>query len=133
MTAVADVMTRGVRSMTPEDPLIKAAQAMEELNVGAIVVRGVARERDPRLCRLGDIMSEHVRTVRESDDVEEVLSEMASAKIRRMPVVDHQDHLVGIITLGDIAAKIPDEQEEVGESLAEISTPAQPAHAHLPG
>ena len=82
MTAVADVMTRGVRSMTPEDPLIKAAQAMEELNVGAIpvceghrlvgmvtdrdiVVRGVARERDPRLCRLGDIMSEHVRTVRE--------------------------------------------------------------------
>mgnify|MGYP000090084351 CR=1 FL=1 len=108
MTAVADVMTRGVRSMRPDDNLVQAAQAMEELNVGAIpvcegerlvgmvtdrdiVVRCVAQKLDPQSCKLSDIMSGHVRTVRENDDVNEVLGEMSSAQIRRMPVVDHQD------------------------------------------
>ncbi len=143
MTAVADVMTRGVRSMAPTDTLVKAAQAMEELNVGAIpvcegerlvgmvtdrdiVVRCVAQELDAAACKLADIMSGHVRTVRESDDVNEVLGEMASAQIRRMPVVDHQDRLVGIVSLGDIAAKSPEEQDEVALSLGDISSPAEP-------
>lgn len=147
MTAVADVMTRGVRSMTPEDTLVKAAQAMEELNVGAIpvcegdrlvgmvtdrdiVVRCVAQELDAKSCKLADIMSGHVRTVRENDEVNEVLGEMASAQIRRMPVVDDQDHLVGIVSLGDIAAKSPEEQDEVALSLGDISSPAEPDRSH---
>lgn len=143
MTAVADVMTRGVRSMSPDDTLVKAAQAMEELNVGAIpvcdgdrlvgmvtdrdiVVRAVAQELDASSCTLSEVMSGHVRTVRESDDVNDVLSEMANAQIRRMPVVDNQDRLVGIIALGDIAAKSPQEQDDVGMSLGDISSPAEP-------
>ena len=143
MTAVADVMTRGVRSMSPGDTLVKAAQAMEELNVGAIpvcdgdrlvgmvtdrdiVVRCVAQELDLKSCKLSDVMSGHVRTVRENDDVNEVLGEMASAQIRRMPVVDNQDHLVGIISLGDIAAKSPEQQDDVAISLGDISSPAEP-------
>ncbi|MFD0669357.1 CBS domain-containing protein [Ramlibacter sp. MAHUQ-53] len=147
MTAVADVMTRGVRSMSPDDTLVKAAQAMEELNVGAIpvcdgdrlvgmvtdrdiVVRGVAQDLDLRNCRLSEIMSGHVRTVRESDEVNDVLSEMASCQIRRMPVVDAQDHLVGIISLGDIATKSPGEQGDVALSLGDISTPAEPDRSH---
>ncbi len=147
MTAVADVMTRGVRSMAPTDTLVKAAQAMEELNVGAIpvcdgdrlvgmvtdrdiVVRCVAQELDAKSCKLADIMSGHVRTVRENDDVNEVLSEMATAQIRRMPVVDPQDHLVGIVTLGDIAAKNPEAQDDVAHSLGDISSPAEPDRSH---
>ncbi len=147
MTAVADVMTRGVRSMSPDDTLVKAAQAMEELNVGAIpvcdgdrlvgmvtdrdiVVRGVAQDLDLRNCRLCEIMSGHVRTVRESDEVNDVLSEMASCQIRRMPVVDAQDHLVGIISLGDIATKSQGEQSDVALSLGDISTPAEPDRSH---
>ncbi len=143
MSAVADVMTRGVRSMAPTDTLVKAAQAMEELNVGAIpvcegdrlvgmvtdrdiVVRCVAQEMDIKSCKLADIMSGHVRTVRESDDVNEVLNEMSSARIRRMPVVDSQDHLVGIVSLGDIAAKHPQVKGEAATSLGEISSPAEP-------
>ncbi len=143
MTAVADVMTRGVRSMAPADTLVKAAQAMEELNVSAIpvcdgdrlvgmvtdrdiVVRCVAQELNPQACKLADIMSGHVRTVRENDDVNEVLGEMASAQIRRMPVVDQQDRLVGIVSLGDIAAKSPQEQDDVAMSLGDISSPAEP-------
>lgn len=149
MTAVVDVMTRGVRSMAPQDTLVKAAQAMEELNVGAIpvcegdrlvgmvtdrdiVVRCVARELDAKSCKLADIMSGHVHTVRENDEVSEVLHEMASAQIRRMPVVDKQDHLVGIVSLGDIAVKSPEEQDDVALSLGDISSPAHPDRSHPP-
>ncbi len=143
MSTVADVMTRGVRSLSPDDSLVKAAQAMEELNVGAIpvcegdrlcgmvtdrdiVVRGVAQELDLKTCKLGDVMSGHVRTVHEKDDIDEVLQEMSSAQIRRMPVVDNQDRLLGIVSLGDIAAKLPNEADDVASSLGGISQPAQP-------
>ena len=143
MTTVADVMTRGVRSMSPNDPVVRAAQAMDELNVGVIpvcegdklvgmvtdrdiVVRGVAQEADAKTLKLADVMSTNVRCAMEDDDVEEVLDEMAEAQIRRMPVVDDQQRLVGIITLGDIAAKDPDDEVDVAMSLGDISTPAEP-------
>lgn len=143
MTTVADVMTRGVRTMAPTDTVVRAAQAMDELNVGVIpvcdgqklvgmvtdrdiVVRGVAQEQDPKMLKLADVMSTNVRCAREDDDVDEVLNEMADTQIRRMPVVDGQQQLVGIITLGDIAAKGGEDDDEVGESLSEISTPAAP-------
>lgn len=143
MTAVADVMTRGVRAMTASDTVIAAAQAMDELNVGVIpvcegdkligvvtdrdiVVRAVAQELDPRSAKLSSVMSGHVRTARETDDVDEVLDEMAKSQIRRMPVVDAQDRLVGIISLGDIAAKTSDEEMDVAGSLGDISEPAEP-------
>lgn len=143
MTTVADVMTRGVRTMAPSDTVVRAAQAMDELNVGVIpvcdgqklvgmvtdrdiVVRGLAQAQDPKTLKLADVMSTNVRCAREDDDVDQVLSEMADTQIRRMPVVDGQQQLVGIITLGDIAAKGGEGEDEVAESLSEISTPAEP-------
>ncbi len=133
MTTVADVMTRGVRSMRPDDNLVAAAQAMEELNVGAvpvcsgdkllgmltdrdIVIRGVAQALDLKQCKLADVMSGHVRTAREDDDVQDVLREMADAQIRRLPVVDKQDHLVGMVSLGDIST--PAEPDRSSQSQA---------------
>jgi CBS domain-containing protein len=143
MATVADVMTRDVRSMTPQQTLADAAKLMDELNVGVvpvcegdrlvgvvtdrdIVVRGLARDLDPRQCKLTDVMSGHVRTARVDDDVDEVLSEMANAQIRRMPVVDAGDKLVGILSIGDIAAKSPEDEEDVAMSLGDISSPAEP-------
>ncbi|TFY96278.1 CBS domain-containing protein [Ramlibacter rhizophilus] len=143
MATVADVMTRGVRSLKPEDSVVQAAQAMDELNVGVIpvckgdrlvgmvtdrdiVVRGVSRGVSLQDCKLSDVMSGHVRTVRENDDVDDVLAEMSSAQIRRMPVVDANDMLVGIVSLGDIAAKGGDDEAEIGMSLGDISEPAEP-------
>lgn len=143
MTTVADVMTRGVRSMSSQDTVVLAAQAMDELNVGVIpvcegeklvgivtdrdiVVRGVAQEGDTKGMRLADVMSINVRCAREDEDVDEVLDEMARSQIRRMPVVDREEHLVGIITLGDIAAKSDNEEMDVAQSLGEISEPASP-------
>ncbi len=146
MTAVSELMTRGVRSMAPGDSILMAAQAMVELNVGVIpvcdgdrlvgmvtdrdiVVRGVAQDRPARDTRLADVTSGQVRTVREGDDVDDVLAEMGKAQIRRMPVVDAQDRLVGIVSLGDVAAKGVGDELDVAASLGDISEPAAPDRA----
>jgi CBS domain-containing protein len=143
MTTVADVMTRGVRSMSPTDSVAKAAQAMDELNVGVIpvcdgeklvgmvtdrdiVVRGIARECDMKTTKLADVMSSNVRCATEDQDVDEILGQMADSQIRRMPVVDGKQRLVGIVSLGDIADKDPGDELDVAESLAQISSPAKP-------
>jgi CBS domain-containing protein len=143
MTTVADVMTRGVRSMTPQDTVVLAAQAMDELNVGVIpvcdgeklvgmvtdrdiVIRGVAQQADTKTMKLADVMSTNVRCAKEDEDVDDVLSQMAETQIRRMPVIDRQERLVGMITIGDIAAKDPDDDVDVAISLGDISEPAEP-------
>ena len=143
MTTVSDLMTPDPRSLRPTDTVLLAAQAMEELNVGVIpvceggklvgmvtdrdiVVRGVAQGLDAGTATLSDVMSSSVRTAREDADVEEVLGTMGQAQIRRVPVVDAQDRLIGILSLGDIAAKGPDGNADVANSLGDISSPSEP-------
>ena len=143
MTTVADVMTRGVRTMSPDDSVVDAARCMDELNVGVIpvcegdklvgmvtdrdiVVRGVALEGELKSMKLADVMSGNVRCAHEEDDIDQVLSDMAEAQIRRLPVVDGNQKLVGIVTLGDIAAKNPEDEVDVAMSLGDISSPAEP-------
>jgi CBS domain-containing protein len=143
MTTVAEVMTRDVRTMGPNDSVVDAARCMDELNVGVIpvcdggklvgmvtdrdiVVRGVAQQGEVKSMKLADVMSAHVRCAKEDDDVDQVLSDMADAQIRRLPVVDGNQRLVGIVSLGDIAAKNPDDEVDVAMSLGDISTPAEP-------
>ena len=139
MTTVTDVMTRNVRTMAPGDTVAAAAKAMHELNVGVIpvcegdkllgmvtdrdiVLRAVAKGLDGDTL-LSKVMSTDVRTARETDDLDTVLADMASRQIRRLPVLDGSQRLTGIISIGDIAVKGQDE-EDVGQSLADISSPA---------
>lgn len=143
MTTVAEIMTRGVRTMAPGDSVVEAARAMDEMNVGVIpvcdgeklvgmvtdrdiVVRGVAQQGELRNLKLADVMSANVRCAHEQDDVDQVLGEMADAQIRRLPVVDDAQRLVGIVSLGDIAAKDPEDEVDLAVSLGDISTPAEP-------
>ncbi len=142
MTTVSQVMTRGVRTLTPSDTVAQAARAMAELNVGVIpvcegdklvgmvtdrdiVIRGVARDRDGKT-RLADVMSANVRCATDNEDLDLVLKSMAEAQIRRMPVVDGSQKLVGIVSIGDIAAKDRNNDADVAESLGDISSPAAP-------
>jgi CBS domain-containing protein len=145
MTPVAQVMTRDVRSMMPSDNLQRAAQAMEELNVGAIpvcdgggkvvgivtdrdiIVRGVARGRPADRTPLSDVMSAPVECVYEDDALEAVCERMQGQQIRRVAVLDSDDRLVGIVSLGDVATKA--DVESAGEALADISEPAAPEPA----
>ena len=141
MTQVADVMTRGVRTLSPKDSLLRAAKTMEELNVGSvpvcdgeqllgmvtdrdITVRGVAHGKAAESTPLSDVMSKDVRWCFEDDSIDKVVDEMRDAKIRRLPVVDRDKHLVGILSLGDVAAKA--DSFEAGEALADISEPSEP-------
>ncbi|MFN3570969.1 MAG: CBS domain-containing protein [Polaromonas sp.] len=139
MTTVTDVMTRNVRTLSPSSTIADAAMAMEELDVGVIPVcegdklLGLVTDRDIVVravaqglggdTPLSKVMSTDIRSARESDDLDTVLADMASSQIRRLPVLDGEERLIGIISIGDIALKGQDE-EDVGQSLGEISAPA---------
>lgn len=134
-------MTRDVRSISPEESVRRAAQLMDELNVGAIpvcdgdklvgmitdrdiTVRSTAAGQAPESTRVGDVMSTDVRTCYSNQSVDEVLGQMGDVQIRRVPVIDQDSHsLVGIVSLGDIATK---HAGKIDEAVEEISSPSEP-------
>lgn len=140
MTRVSELMTRGVRTLSPADSVALAAQAMDELDIGAIpvcdgqrllgvvtdrdiVLRVVAQER-PLDTSLSEVMTKDVKWCTESDNVDTVMNEMAGYQVRRMPVVDSDRRLVGMLSLGDTAAK--GDTAKAGDTLNIISQPAEP-------
>jgi CBS domain-containing protein len=142
MDQVCDVMTRDVRVVSPNDSMQRAAQCMDELNVGVvpvcdgkkllgvvtdrdIAVRGVAANKRPDQTPVTEVMSEHVRWCYEDQSIDDVLDEMSDTQIRRMPVVDRDKNLVGIVSLGDFAARGA-ESGHLAQALRDISTPSQP-------
>ncbi|HZW13150.1 MAG TPA: CBS domain-containing protein [Noviherbaspirillum sp.] len=152
MQRVSEVMTRDIRSVTPQENLQRAAQLMDELDVGAlpvcdeerlvgmvtdrdITVRGTAAGSSPRDAHVEDVMSPDVRWCFEDDSMDEVMSRMADSKIRRIPVLSHdeQQKLVGIVTLGDIVTKtgssLERDAEQLVESVSSPSGPTQPGDA----
>ena len=140
MQTIQEVMTRDVQSISPEETVHRAAQIMDEFNIGSIPVVdgaklvGMITDRDitirstaaglaPATTRVGDIMSVEVRTCHAGQSVDEVLKEMGDVQIRRVPVVDQASHsLVGIVSLGDMATK---QSKGVEVALEEISAPSE--------
>lgn len=140
MTRIAEVMTRGVRTVAPGDGLVQAARAMAELDVGAvpvcdgerlvgivtdrdITVRGVAQELPLHLTRIVQVMSTEPQSCRPDDALDQVIARMKQSQIRRLPVVDAEDRLVGIVSLGDVALQAP--AADAGSTLAAISEPGE--------
>jgi len=141
MQTINDVMTRDVQSISPEQSVRKAAQMMDEFNIGSIpvcdgsklvgmitdrdiTVRSTAAGQAPESTRVGDVMSTDVRTCFSTQSVDEVLGQMGDVQIRRVPVVDQASHqLVGIVSLGDMATK---HSAGIDHALEEISTPSEP-------
>jgi CBS domain-containing protein len=145
MTQVADVMTRGVRALSPKDTVVMAAQAMQELDVGAIpvcnqerlvgivtdrdlVVRGVAHKRLDGDTPIDDVMTRTPLWCFEDQPVDDVLAYMRKAQVRRVPVIDRENRLVGMVSLGDLAVK--GDEEQAGSALRSISEPARPDRSH---
>lgn len=141
MTQVFEAMTRGVRTIGPSDTLIEAAKAMTDLDVGAlpvcdgerllgmvtdrdIVIRGVAQGCANDQACVSDVMTEEVLWCYEDQDVEAVLDKMRGQQVRRVPVVDHDKRLVGMLSLGDVAVKAQD--ADMNDTLEGISEPAEP-------
>lgn len=133
---ISEAMTRDVRLATPQQTICEAAQLMADLDIGLlpvrdgdrlvgmltdrdIAVRAVAAGRGPST-PVSEVMSSEVKYCFEDQDVEEVTANMGDIQVRRLPVLSRDKRLVGIISLGDIAAGLG-AQAEAGEALAGIS------------
>ena len=141
MQTIQDVMTRDVQSISPQETIQRAAQMMDELNVGAIpvldgqklvgmitdrdiTVRATAAGRAPDSVPVGEVMSTDVRTCSPDQTVDEVLGQMGDVQIRRVPVIDQaSQQVVGIVSMGDMATK---HSAGVDRALEEVSSPAEP-------
>jgi CBS domain-containing protein len=137
---VQEIMSRNVETVEPSTLTAKAAEKMRDLRIGFLVVlendrlegvltdrditiRSVAEGRDPRASRVGDIMTPTVFYCYEEDDVERVGEQMREQEVRRMVILDQEDKLVGVVSLGDIAKTIG-ETDLAGETLGDIAEAA---------
>jgi CBS domain-containing protein len=138
---VKEIMTRDVDVVSPETTLRDAAELMHSLDVGVlpvcdtdrlvgvitdrdITVRATADGLDPFATQVGEIMSkDDLITCSEDEEVEEATQKMRDKQVRRLPVLNAEHHLVGILALGDVAVDQGDEAESSG-TLTEISRPS---------
>ena len=135
---VSEIMTRDVETVSPETTLQQAAQVMARIEAGVlpvvenerlvgvvtdrdITVRAVATGKDMASTRISDIMSAGVKHTFEDDEVDDVAETMANLQVRRLPVVDRDGRVIGIVSLGDIA--LEKKPRKVGEALQGISRP----------
>jgi CBS domain-containing protein len=117
---VADVMLTGVQLASPEDSVQDAARRMAEADTGVlpvgegdrlvgmitdrdIAVRVTAENKDARQTKVRDVMTSDIKYVFEDEKLDHVAENMAEQQVRRMPVVNRDKRLVGIVSIGDLA------------------------------
>lgn len=139
MPTVSEIMSTDVQVIGPEESLQRAAQMMDQLNVGSlpvcagdrllgmvtdrdITIRGTAAGLAPAEGCVSDVMSADVHWCTEDQDTEEVMRVMAEAQVRRLPVISIERDLVGIVSIGDLATRTPNHVDDVVRS---ISTPSE--------
>lgn len=142
-TTVAELMTPRPVTVSPADSVQRAAQLMDELNVGAlpvcegtrlagivtdrdITVRATAAGLDPARTPVDLVMTDHVRSCQSRHSPDAVLQQMAQVQIRRLPVLDDAGLLVGMVALGDLAVRQRRLGPAVETALRAISIPAEP-------
>ena len=135
---VNQCMTSDVATVSPDDTIERAAQIMGSVDAGVlpvangerlvgmitdsdIAVRGVAEGCAPS-ARVGAVMSQEVCYCYDDADTDEVLENMSQIQVRRMPVVNRDKRLVGIVSLGDLDREEP---EEAGRAMQGITRPTQ--------
>ena len=141
-TKVREVMTDNPRCVTPETLVSEAARLMKSEDVGSlpilegekvtgvitdrdIVIRAVAEEKDPRGMPVREVASRELVTIRPDEDLSEALKLMASYQVRRLPVVDEDNTLVGVLAQADIAME--GKETDFAHMVEDISrTPAGP-------
>jgi CBS domain-containing protein len=132
---VRDLMHEGIEMMAPDTPVIKLAKKMREKDIGAIpvgdngkvlgivtdrdiTVRAVASGKDLSQVTAQDVMTKGVVCCRDTDKVRDVLQIMEKKQIRRVPVTDENERVVGMVSLGDISQGMPGKAREVLQAVA---------------
>ncbi|MBE5820962.1 MAG: CBS domain-containing protein [Clostridiales bacterium] len=136
MLKVKDLMTKNVEFVMPDATISEVAQIMEQSDVGIvpvcdeekrlvgvitdrdIVIRNVAKNRGD--IKVEEIMSKRITTASPNEDIYNISKKMAKHRIRRIPIVEENNVLVGVVSIGDIAAKT-EYNMEIAEALTEIS------------
>lgn len=142
MKKCIDVMTKNPTACLPDDTASKAAQLMRSMDVGSIPVIesrqtnkliGIVTDRDLALqvvaddrnagsVKVGDVMTKELVTCRTDDNIQMAVEAMAQNQLRRIPVVDGDQKLAGIISQADVATRV-NQPDETGEMVREISQP----------
>lgn len=135
---VSEAMTREVRLARPDQSIREVAQLMGELDIGAvpvedndrlvgmitdrdIAVRAIAEGRGPDT-QVRDVMTSDIKYCFDDQSIDEVTRNMGDLQVRRLPVVNRDKRLVGILSLGDLAVE-NQWADEAGEALSQISQP----------
>ena len=139
---VKDIMTKDVDVLPQSASLKEVADFMKKRDVGSIpiveasrvvglvtdrdiVLRSTAMGHDPNEVTAGDIMSRELAFVFLDQDVKEAAKVMQDKQIRRLPVLDRQMQMVGIISIGDLAVDT-DQDKLTGDTLEAVSKPSRP-------
>lgn len=134
---VSDVMTRDVQTVRPDQTAKEAASFMLSADAGSIpvtdgdrlvgmitdrdiAVRGVAKGNGPDT-PVRDLMSSDCICAREDDNIEDIASKMSKAQVRRLPVIDSNERLCGIVSLGDLSRET--DNDTAGQALEGVSQP----------
>jgi CBS domain-containing protein len=145
---VKELMTQAVRTSTPDAPLSEAAKVMWERDCGVVPivdaqgrVAGVVTDRDACMAAytqgkplsaipIRSVMSTSVHTCRPDDDLAQAEETMSRHQVRRLPVVDGGDRLVGILSLNDVARRAEQvgkpAKQDVAGVLADVGRSRQP-------
>ncbi len=135
--SIGRICEREVDTASAEESVQAAAQRMGTRHVGTLIVvdeqhtpvgvvtdrdiaiRVVAQGRDPHRTSVGEVMSADVLTIPQEIEVEKALTLMRAKTVRRLPVVDEQGHLVGVVSLDDILTLLAREFRELSQLLSE--------------
>ena len=136
-TKVREVMTASVQCLGPHESVQQAARLMRELDVGSIPIcsddlrpvgivtdrdlamRCVADGGDPTAMQIADVMEPALVTVDAEQSTDDAVARMAEYQLRRLPVVDKDGVIVGIVAQADLARQLPD--QVVGNVVEAIS------------
>jgi CBS domain-containing protein len=136
-----DIMTRNVTTCNRNTPIFDVARIMRDEDIGSLpvigdngklegivtdrdlVVEGLTSEKSEADLRAEDCMTDDLFTANQNDRLVDVINDMGDHQVRRVPVVDGRDRLVGIISMADIAVQT-NKDAELEEALEDISKPA---------
>ena len=135
---IRDVMTSNPVCVSERDSIREVARIMAREDTGVvpvvdgkriigmitdrdIVVRLVAEGRDPANAHVNEAMTKNVRAVKENDSVSDALNIMSSAQVRRVPVVNDSNEIVGIVSMKDLA-DTGSQQDKIGQAVESISS-----------
>jgi len=136
----SEIMTKNPEFCLPNDSVLRAAQLMKDEDVGPIpivedkqtrkltgiitdrdlVLKVMAEARDPKSTPVEAVMTDDVVTCKANDDLDRAIKLMQDYQIRRIPVVDQNDHLLGIIAQADVATRL-DSSRTAGKVVKQIS------------